>query len=683
MAYTKVTGALVGSLSDLDLTNVGDIQLDSISGDSDTNTSITFPGSDVMVFDTGGTERLRINSSGSVILNHANPEASSLLILDKGGNGSAALRFYNAASNTAALTLNSDENLVLEATNDIIIDSGGQNVYFEDDGTRFMSISQVSSDVYFGAEVSDKDMIFRVNDNGTTVTALTLDGSDAGRAIFTGSVALDSDSGQLQLGDDNDMQVYHNGSHGTINVGTGNLGLDIAGDLSIDADGGDIVFNDGGSEVGRFTNSSSDFVIKTATSDKDTIFKGNDGGSVITALTLDMSEAGKATFNSGVVTGGPLTLGDYIEKTSGNLTLDVAGNIILDADGAIWQFKDGGTEIFQINSGSQNANLKSTVQDKDIRLQGNDGGSTITALTLDMSEAGAAQFNSQIGVGAAPLQDAKLDLHTAGATAKPLAIRITNAAATNYAWEIWRDNTDGDLRFGEELGGTDTTRVTFESGGNVGIGTTSPGALLDIAGSANNDYPLKIRGNIDNSGGYTGIVFGYESDTTAYEKAAIHVEGTSGNVEPDFHILLHDGANNTNATLANAQKFSILNDGHLYGECLINSNVNPTGENSGKFWSTSGTWVNAWNVGSDPYGVRYFIELDIQGLFGYTSYGFIYKDRNGRWFVDLQRQAGTNVQVDASNTYIQVTQSSGATQTNSAGNVKLTRLMGTGNTAVS
>ena len=51
MAYTKVTGALVGSLSDLDLTNVGDIQLDSISGDSDTNTSITFPGSDVMVFD--------------------------------------------------------------------------------------------------------------------------------------------------------------------------------------------------------------------------------------------------------------------------------------------------------------------------------------------------------------------------------------------------------------------------------------------------------------------------------------------------------------------------------------------------------------------------------------------------------------------------------------------------------
>ena len=60
MAYTKVTGALVGSISDLDLTNVGDIQLDSITGDGDTNTSITFSGSDVITIATGGSGRLTI-----------------------------------------------------------------------------------------------------------------------------------------------------------------------------------------------------------------------------------------------------------------------------------------------------------------------------------------------------------------------------------------------------------------------------------------------------------------------------------------------------------------------------------------------------------------------------------------------------------------------------------------------
>ena len=60
MAYTKVTGGLIGSISDLDLTNVGDIQLDSITGDGDTNTSITFSGSDVITIATGGSGRLTI-----------------------------------------------------------------------------------------------------------------------------------------------------------------------------------------------------------------------------------------------------------------------------------------------------------------------------------------------------------------------------------------------------------------------------------------------------------------------------------------------------------------------------------------------------------------------------------------------------------------------------------------------
>ena len=76
--------------------------------------------------------------------------------------------------------------------------------------------------------------------------------------------------------------------------------LDSGGDIILDADGADIIFKDAGTEVGRFTNSSTDFVIQSATSDKDMIFKGNDDGSVITALTLDMSAAGAATFNNDV-----------------------------------------------------------------------------------------------------------------------------------------------------------------------------------------------------------------------------------------------------------------------------------------------------------------------------------------------------------------------------------------------
>ena len=85
MAYTKVTGALVGSLSDLDLTNVGDIQLDSITGDGDTNTAITFSGSDVITLTTGGETQLTFNN-GSIL-----PTTNNDVDL-----GSDALEFKNA-----------------------------------------------------------------------------------------------------------------------------------------------------------------------------------------------------------------------------------------------------------------------------------------------------------------------------------------------------------------------------------------------------------------------------------------------------------------------------------------------------------------------------------------------------------------------------------------------------------
>ena len=59
--------------------------------------------------------------------------------------------------------------------------------------------------------------------------------------------------------------------------------------------------------------------------DGDIVFRGNDGGSIITALTIDMSAAGYATFNdsinvNGTVTANNLTMGDdeYIRLGNSN-----------------------------------------------------------------------------------------------------------------------------------------------------------------------------------------------------------------------------------------------------------------------------------------------------------------------------------------------------------------------------
>ena len=248
----------------------------------------------------------------------------------------------NITIDGSVITVGAANDLTVDAVGDIIFDADGGDIKFKDAGTLIGSLSNSSSDFVVTSAVQDKDLIFKGNDGGSTITALTLDMSDAGRAIFTSSVHLDSDSSQLQLGDDNDMQVYHNGSHGTINVGTGNLTLDVAGDINLDAGGANINFNDDGTSVGHIEMAGQNLEIKSKVSDKDIIFKGNDGGSAITALTLDMSAAGAATFNDQITLGGDITL-----PSTGQINASSA--LYLDSD--ITHFRlNNETEIARINT---------------------------------------------------------------------------------------------------------------------------------------------------------------------------------------------------------------------------------------------------------------------------------------------------------------------------------------------
>ena len=120
--------------------------------------------------------------------------------------------------------------------------------------------------------------------------------ADADADDLTGDSAV----GRLTLGAGEDLNLYHGGTNSYIVNDTGDLFIDTAGDIVLDADGGDIIFKDDGTSIGSFTNSSSDFVITSSVQDKDILFKGDDNGSPVTALTLDMSEAGKATFSQDI-----------------------------------------------------------------------------------------------------------------------------------------------------------------------------------------------------------------------------------------------------------------------------------------------------------------------------------------------------------------------------------------------
>jgi len=113
--------------------------------------------------------------------------------------------------------------------------------------------------------------------------------------------------------------------------------------------------------------------------------------------TLDVT--GNTTVNGSIITntgfsvGNTAILGQEIDVSSGDFTLDVAGDIILDADGGDVAFRDGGVGHLQISNVSNDVKILSLQTDKDLIFSGIDGGSEIEAMRIDMSAGG------NVGIG--------------------------------------------------------------------------------------------------------------------------------------------------------------------------------------------------------------------------------------------------------------------------------------------
>jgi hypothetical protein len=76
-------------------------------------------------------------------------------------------------------------------------------------GDGAVTLSTSSGNITIDATANDTDIIFKGTDATSDITMLTLDGSDAGTAIFNNDVSLDSDSAVLKFGDDQDVTLTH------------------------------------------------------------------------------------------------------------------------------------------------------------------------------------------------------------------------------------------------------------------------------------------------------------------------------------------------------------------------------------------------------------------------------------------------------------------------------------------
>ena len=129
---------------------------------------------------------------------------------------------------------------------------------------------------------------------------------------------------------DGDLDIVSDGT------AVDSINIESAGGITLDAGtaASGIVYEDDGTEMARLYNSSSDVILETKVSDKDFSIKGNDGGSAITAMTIDMSEAGAVTFNDKITAVGTSVFTNL--DISGDVDIDGTTNLdAVDIDGAV------------------------------------------------------------------------------------------------------------------------------------------------------------------------------------------------------------------------------------------------------------------------------------------------------------------------------------------------------------
>jgi hypothetical protein len=129
--------------------------------------------------------------------------------------------------------------------------------------------------------------LYSLTASASEAAAFFLSDNDSGSAAVL--VRADSSSGTREL-----IKFYNGGGLvGDIKYTGTSLMIDAPDDIYLDAGGGDIVLLDDGTHLGTIKLSTSALRFDSQVSDQDITFTGNDGGSAITAMTIDMSEGGR------------------------------------------------------------------------------------------------------------------------------------------------------------------------------------------------------------------------------------------------------------------------------------------------------------------------------------------------------------------------------------------------------
>ena len=373
--------------------------------DADADTSITADTDDTIHFKIGGADLITF-TAGRIDLKNAGTRSNIKFYCESGNAHAQTLQaapHSESASNTltlpstggdvdlvstastATLTnktlttpiiaeIDNSSNITLDAGADIILDAGGGDIIFKDDGTTIATLTNSSTDLIIESATSDKDIIFKVNDGGSSTEVMRLDGDVSALLMASGKEIQFADSGE---------KISGNGTDLTLNSGA-DINLTATADVNIPSGVG-VTFGDDGEKIEGdgtdLTIASSAKINLTATSD---VHIPN---------------------NVGIVFGGDSEKieGDGTDMTisANNLTIDAAADISFDAAGNDFKFLAGGTEILNITNSSSDVGIKPIVDAKDIIIQQRDGTSLV-----EFNDGAYSKFTSMAYFPEATLTDA-------------------------------------------------------------------------------------------------------------------------------------------------------------------------------------------------------------------------------------------------------------------------------------
>jgi len=254
------------------------------------------------------------------------------------------------------------------------------------DGSKSLQVGNVSSDNYVQVAQGIGGSVRGFNNQHSNASVVENLQGTTNQHIVLGDV--NPDSGCSLFG----VSIANGGSYHTRLNLTGNGDLCVCNNITL---GGTVdgrnVANDGSKLDGIACGATAN------TGDITAVVAGTNlnGGATSGSATINLD--GNVTGLTCLVVDTITVNGDTI-STSGNAFIDAVGSIILDSDAGQVVLADGGSNKGLLKLNGNNLEIKSEICNADIKFNGNDGGCAITALTLDMSDGGAASFNNWVCV---------------------------------------------------------------------------------------------------------------------------------------------------------------------------------------------------------------------------------------------------------------------------------------------